>query len=340
MLGTERAAPGAAANTSRGRTERTLRQQRRREAEGQLHDLLGVSPLFWWKEQHDEFALPKKNDGPGGDRLGEAGGARDRSKETGTSALTGDAVSSFPKMRKPDGSCSPSAAEQEKEPDRRGKHELSGSGRNSPYDHRLCWSSEGACLSLRVVGNLLAFIQDELVLRDARGVSSPEQVREKRICPHCEGGCDGNATSCTCSREGERGANTVREDSQQRGQTRSSSFSPDEGRSQEDESLQPSSGVVRLSDSGRGGRSASGHQESGIPKGLLCLLCWAASFAHEELLRQSVLSLEEQTLEGSTEGEEALRLRRQLKLLMSPCVLKALFACADDDPSNRKPLQQ
>ncbi|CBZ50254.1 hypothetical protein NCLIV_007280 [Neospora caninum Liverpool] len=79
----------------------------------------------------------------------------------------------------------------------------------------------------------------------------------------------------------------------------------------------------------------NGHQAA--QKTLLCILCWAGSFAHDELLRQSVLSSEEQTGRESASSGIDPALRSQLRLLMTPAVLRALFDCADEDPTNRLP---
>ncbi|PFH31145.1 HECT-domain (ubiquitin-transferase) domain-containing protein [Besnoitia besnoiti] len=92
-------------------------------------------------------------------------------------------------------------------------------------------------------------------------------------------------------------------------------------------------------------RAAELDQDASAPRGvekpvaaqraLLCLLCWGGSFVHDALLRQSVLSSEEQHAASlSASGRE---LRAQLRLLMAAGVLRALFACADQDPSNRFP---
>ncbi|EPR59227.1 HECT-domain (ubiquitin-transferase) domain-containing protein [Toxoplasma gondii GT1] len=90
----------------------------------------------------------------------------------------------------------------------------------------------------------------------------------------------------------------------------------------------------------RGDKEGGGQEDKAAQRTLLCVLCWAATFAHDELLRQSVLSSEEQQT-GETQGEKEpgidAALRRQLRLLMTPAVLRALFDCADEDPPNRFP---
>ncbi|KEP61024.1 UNVERIFIED_CONTAM: HECT-domain (ubiquitin-transferase) domain-containing protein [Hammondia hammondi] len=90
----------------------------------------------------------------------------------------------------------------------------------------------------------------------------------------------------------------------------------------------------------RGDKKGGGQEDKAAQRTLLCVLCWAATFAHDELLRQSVLSSEEQQT-GETQGEKGpgieAALRRQLRLLMTPAVLRVLFDCADEDPPNRFP---
>lgn len=330
-----------------------------------------MSPSFWHKDLHEETVLSRKTENLGAEQPKEDGRRPEDSSSTEERRTSASSEDTAPppshKSFKPGESSSvPSArsrvavAWQNTAGDVRNEHEsseepssLSDSTRSTSHDYRLCWSSEGACLSLRVVGNLLAFIQDGLILRDAHESLSSEEVKgSAESCHRCREGLSrergGGMTLCACSgKEGEeeKGLKTRRQDLQAQEEARPSFFSQDGRKSQNEESSQYTPRTAErftARDMGRRGRPLSEGEkpergrEPEIPKSLLCLLCWVAGFAHEELLRQSVLSLEEQTLEGSTEGEEALKLRRQLKLLTAPCVLRALFACADGDPSNRK----